>query len=84
MSAELIDCSTAVTRLWDFVERELDDVDQAEVEKHLAFCRRCCGEAEFVEELRAFMRDAAGPKLPDEPRRRLSEFVAELEGGERS
>ena len=76
----MIDCTTAVTQLWDFVERELDASDKAKVEEHLAFCRRCCGEVEFVEELRAFLKDAARPALPAGAEQRLSQFITDLEG----
>lgn len=75
----MIDCATAVNQLWDFVERELDAGDKAQVEEHLAFCRRCCGEVEFVEELRGFLKDAARPELPADAERRLGEFITHLE-----
>lgn len=75
----MIDCRTAVAQLWDFAERQLDTADSAKVEEHLAFCRRCCGEVEFVEELRTFLKDAARPDLPPEAERRLERFIADLE-----
>ncbi len=75
----MIDCTTAVTQLWDFVERELDAGDKANIEEHLAFCRRCCGEVEFVEELRSFLKDAARPGLPLDAEQRLGQFITDLE-----
>ncbi len=36
-----IDCETAVRRLWDFLDAELDETRMAEVQAHLAVCRRC-------------------------------------------
>ena len=74
----MIDCTAAVTQLWDFVERELDAGDTAAVEEHLTFCRRCCGEVEFVEELRSFLKDAARPDLPADAGQRLGQFITEL------
>lgn len=75
----MIDCTTAVNQLWDFVERELEVEDKAKVEEHLAFCRRCCGEVEFVEELQVFLKDAARPRLPAEAEERLGRFITDLE-----
>ena len=36
-----IDCDTAVRRLWDYLDGELDDRRIAEVDAHLATCRHC-------------------------------------------
>ena len=75
----MISCEEAVERLWDYLERELRDGRRAEIEQHLAFCRRCCGELEFAQELRAFLAEAARPRLPDDVEGRLVAFVDELE-----
>ena len=71
----MISCGEAVERLWEYLERELDDARRGEVEKHLAFCRRCCGELEFARELRGFLADAARPRLPTDVEGRLISFL---------
>ncbi len=76
----LIPCSEAVARLWDYLDRALSAADQARVEQHLAFCRRCCGELEFARELRAFLAAAATDEIPADVRERLEGFVRGLEG----
>ena len=48
----LITCTEAVKQLWDYLDGALPDDDRAAIEEHLSFCRRCCGEVEFAEELR--------------------------------
>lgn len=78
----MITCSDAVEQLWEYLERELDDIHRARVEQHLAFCRRCCGELEFARELRDFLGDAARPQLPTEVEGRLSAFLDDLEDSE--
>lgn len=75
----MIDCSTAVRRLWDYIERELSSDAHAQIEEHLAFCRKCCGEVEFTQHLRDFLKDAARPRLPDEVEDRLGRFITEIE-----
>ncbi len=75
----MIDCSTAVKQLWDFIEQELEVDDEAKMEEHLAFCKRCCGEVEFAEELRDVLKDAAGPNLPEDAAARLSDFIDNIE-----
>ena len=75
----MISCSEAVERLWQYLEHELGDTQRADLERHLAFCRRCCGELEFAEELRRFMVDAARPRLPSDVEGRLTSFLETLD-----
>jgi anti-sigma factor (TIGR02949 family) len=60
----MIDCTAAVGRLWDYLERELPPADRTRIEEHLDFCRQCCGELEFAEELRRFMARKPEVELP--------------------
>lgn len=75
----MISCTEAVRHLWEYLEEDLDDVNQQQVEEHLAVCRRCCGEAEFAEALRNFMTSATPPELPLEVEDRLVSFLDTLE-----
>lgn len=67
----MIDCARAVKELWDYIEERLEGADRAQVAAHLALCRRCCGELEFAEELRAFMRRRPDVVLPTDVSARL-------------
>ena len=42
-----IDCRTAVSKLWDFLDQELDDARMREVQKHLENCSACLPHADF-------------------------------------
>lgn len=42
-----IDCRTAVSKLWDYLDQELDDQRMREVQKHLDDCRACLPHADF-------------------------------------
>jgi anti-sigma factor (TIGR02949 family) len=75
----VITCEEAVRRLWEYLDGELGDEERAAIDEHLSFCRRCCGEAEFAEELRNFLRSSADVELPDDVRRRLTSTLDELE-----
>lgn len=77
----MIDCTSAVKRLWDFIELQLDAPQRAEMDEHLAFCRRCCGEVEFAEELRGLLKDSARPNLPPDAADRLNGFIETIEEG---
>ena len=42
-----IDCTTAVQRLWDYLDEELDEARVVEVRQHLETCRPCLQHADF-------------------------------------
>jgi mycothiol system anti-sigma-R factor len=78
MTERAIPCSDAVRQLWDYLDKVLSPEDQALVESHLAFCRRCCGELEFAKELRSFLASSVVDEVPADVKERLERFVDEL------
>jgi mycothiol system anti-sigma-R factor len=75
----VITCAEAVRRLWDYLDGVIDESARAAIEEHLAFCRRCCGEVEFAEELRGFLAVQAAEELPPDVRARLTATLDRLE-----
>jgi mycothiol system anti-sigma-R factor len=75
----MITCAEAVRQLWAYLDGALPDEDRQAIEDHLSFCRRCCGEVEFAEELRRFLAREAAEDVPDEVRARLLATLDELE-----
>lgn len=75
---QLITCSEAVGKLWDYLDHAVDPLDHERVEAHLSFCRSCCGELEFAKELRTFLASADAEEIPAEVRVRLERFLEEL------
>ena len=67
----MISCSDAVRQLWGYLEGELAEGDREKVDEHLGACLRCCGEAEFANELRRFLAAHTNDDLPDDVRQRL-------------
>jgi mycothiol system anti-sigma-R factor len=75
----MITCAEAVRQLWAYLDGAFPDEDRQAIEDHLSFCRRCCGEVEFAEELRRFLAREAAEDVPDEVRARLLATLDELE-----
>jgi mycothiol system anti-sigma-R factor len=75
----MISCAEAVRQLWKYLDGALPDADRQAIEEHLSFCRRCCGEVEFAEELRGFLAREAAEEIPDDVRKRLLATLDELE-----
>jgi anti-sigma factor RsiW len=78
MTERMIPCSEAVRRLWDHLDQLLTPEEHAEVEKHLAFCRRCCGEMEFAKELQRFLASQGSDEIPPDVKEHLERLVDEL------
>jgi len=74
----MINCSDAVKQLWEYLDGAMAESDRRAIEEHLDVCKRCCGEAEFAEELRGFLADHASDELPAYARIRLTTFLDEL------
>ena len=62
----------------DYLDQAVSPQDQAKVERHLSFCRRCCGELEFATQLRGFLDTQGAEELPPHVKARLERFVADL------
>jgi len=75
----MITCAEAVERLWAYLDGALTTDDKAALEEHLGFCRVCCGEVEFAQELRGFLARSADEELPEDVRARLIASLDELE-----
>jgi predicted anti-sigma-YlaC factor YlaD len=76
--APLIPCREAVRQLWDFLDGGISPVDHHQVAEHLAFCRRCCGELEFVAHLRDLLASQSADELEPQTIQRLERFVERL------
>ncbi len=74
----MITCADAVKQLWEYLDRELPENERARVEEHMNFCRTCCGELEFAEELQRFMRSRQSEEIPEDVRHRLESILSEL------
>lgn len=75
----MITCAEAVQQLWEYLDGMVAESDREAIEEHLSFCRRCCGELDFAEELRRFLAQPDEPSLPADVRERLLATLNELE-----
>lgn len=75
----MITCAEAVQQLWEYLDGLIEEPARQKVEEHLTFCRRCCGELEFVEELAAFLARPVADDLPPGVHQRLTATLHQLE-----
>ena len=77
----MISCADAVRQLWDYLEDDVGPEDRLRVFEHVGACRRCCGEVEFLTELRRFVA-AADLELPADVGARMNALLSSLEGSD--
>ncbi len=75
----MISCAEAIRQLWGYLDDEVTAVDRRLIIEHIEACRKCCGEVEFLGELRRFVADAQ-LALPADVGVRMEAFLATLEG----
>lgn len=75
----MITCAEAVRQLWEYLDGVVEETERKAIDEHLSFCRRCCGELDFAEELRAFLAQPEEPDLPADVKARLLATLTELE-----
>lgn len=67
----MIACSEAVRQLCEYLEGAVEGLDGERVREHLKLCRKCCGEVEFIGELRRFLKQGADIHVPEDVHARL-------------
>lgn len=71
-----VNCDEVIEKLFEFLDRELDESTRHEMESHLQTCRGCFSRAEFERRLRARVAELAEVKAPDSLRRRVLVLTA--------
>lgn len=75
----MISCAEAVRQLWEVVQDEPLATDRSQMEEHLALCRRCCGEMEFVVEMNRFIASVEESPLPRAVESRLDQALEQIQ-----
>lgn len=75
MSGHSLTCEEVIERLFDYLDRELDDQQAASIERHLHRCRDCFTRAEFEKRLRARVEATGTAAAPPRLRRRIRELI---------
>ena len=69
-----------MSRLWEFLDGELEVAEAGAVRKHLEVCRRCYPKFDFQKAWFEHVRRASRPiEMSDDTRRRLFQSILEQE-----
>lgn len=75
MSGRPLTCEEVIERLFDYLDRELDGQQAADIERHLHRCRDCFTRAEFEKRLRARVEATGTAAAPPRLRRRIRDLI---------
>jgi anti-sigma factor (TIGR02949 family) len=70
-----IDCEEALRRLFEYLDAELLDESQREMEQHLERCRSCFSRVEFEKELKAYTAELRSAPVPPELELRIRKVL---------
>jgi anti-sigma factor (TIGR02949 family) len=70
-----IGCEEALRRLAEFIDCELSDSEQDNVERHLRTCRSCYSRAEFESRLKQRLSALSGDDAPTKSRDRIRKLI---------
>jgi anti-sigma factor (TIGR02949 family) len=70
-----IGCEEALRRLAEFIDGELSDSEQDNVERHLRTCRSCYSRMEFESRLKQRLSALSGDDAPAKSRDRIRKLI---------
>jgi anti-sigma factor (TIGR02949 family) len=73
-----IDCEEALSRLFEFIDHELNPVHNHEMDEHMSRCRSCYSRLEFEKRLREHLKGATQEKAPDELHNKVKNLIKKL------
>jgi anti-sigma factor (TIGR02949 family) len=80
--ANAVTCREAVSRLWEYLDGELEAGDAGAIREHLETCSRCYPHTDFQRAYQRFLARTAHMPVPPDLRRRVFEaIIAEDAGG---
>ncbi|WP_148252977.1 anti-sigma factor family protein [Aidingimonas lacisalsi] len=79
MTRRTLTCEEVIEQLFDYLDQELDDQRQADIEQHLAKCRDCFSRAEFERRLRDRMEALTQVPAPHRLHRRIRSLLDQFD-----
>ena len=85
--ANKISCEEVMSKLYAYLDSEVDAPSQTDIDDHLHQCRECFSRAEFERALRKKVASTGEVTVPEETRSRMDSLMkrfqsAEPEGGQ--
>jgi anti-sigma factor (TIGR02949 family) len=73
-----VDCRQALSRLFEFLDEEIDEADGDAIRQHLADCEPCLAEYDLEDHLKKLVRRSCAEHAPDQLRVRIHQQLTVL------
>ena len=70
-----ISCAEVLSKFYDYLDNEVDDLTDADIERHLHSCRECFNRAEFEKTLKHRVAQSGSVSTPEDVRQRLKSLI---------
>ena len=70
-----ISCEEVMSKLYAYLDREVDALTEADIDAHVHACRECYSRAEFEKALRRKVAATVDVEVPEETRGRLEALI---------
>ncbi len=70
-----ISCEEVMSKLYAYLDREIDGPTEEEIDHHLGHCRECFSRAEFEKLLRSKVSTVGSKQTPEDVQQRLTSLI---------
>jgi len=71
-------CEDVLRQLYAYLDGEVDNLTEAEIEHHLHHCRECFSRMDFEKKLKQKVKESASLQTPVEVRSRLNKLMSKF------
>jgi len=76
----MLKCEEVLKHLYEYIDKQLENVSYDEIEEHLKLCKYCCAHYDFEIELRKMVtKSCFQKKAPDILKIRISEMLSQID-----
>ena len=72
---EKISCAEVLSKLYDYLDQEVDTLTDEEITEHVHACRACFTRLEFEKRLRQKVAQSGSVAAPEDVQRRLTSLI---------
>lgn len=74
----MVKCEEVLKRLYEYIDKQVDETSQSEIDEHIKLCRHCCQHYEFEIKLRELVEKSCfQQRAPDLLKRKISDMLNE-------
>ena len=76
--SKILNCEDVLKQLYAYLDGELDDDFETDIESHIQSCQECMGRTEFERRLKNRLKETGGSEVPPSLNKRLKSIIDDL------